>query len=60
MKIYDALWKQEDKNGKVRWEKIGILIDRDGKLSLKINYIPVGSWDGWLVVKERTTGEEPF
>ena len=58
-KIYDLLWKRAEKNeekkdSKARWENIGVLVENDGKRSLKINVIPVGKdWDGWLTVKER-------
>jgi len=46
--------KGEDKNGKARWEKVGVLMERDeGKKSVKIDLVPAGSWDGWLVVAER-------
>jgi hypothetical protein len=59
MKIYDLLWKRtEDKNGKARWEKVGVLMDKDdGKKSVKIDLMPAGSWDGWLVVAERKPKE---
>jgi hypothetical protein len=62
MKIYDLLWKRsEDKKGKARWEKVGVLMTKDdGKMSVKIDLIPVGNWDGWLVVSERREKEEPF
>ncbi|MEW6417224.1 MAG: hypothetical protein AB1480_03785 [Nitrospirota bacterium] len=60
MKIYDLLWKRSENKGKVRWERVGILIDKDGKLSVKIDLIPVGTWDGWLVVSERKEREEAF
>ncbi len=54
MKLYDLIWKRaEDKEGKAWWEKVGVLIDKDGKLSMKLDLIPVGNWDGWLVVSER-------
>ncbi len=58
MKIYDLLWKREEKSenrkeGKTRWENIGVLIEKDGKRSVKINVLPVGDWDGWLTVVER-------
>lgn len=54
-KIYDLLWKKsEDKEGKARWEQVGILLDKgDGKKSVKIDMIPAGNWDGWLTVSER-------
>ena len=55
VKIYDLLWKRtEDKNGKARWEKVGVLMDKDdGKKSVKIDLMPASGWDGWLVVAER-------
>jgi hypothetical protein len=60
MKIYDLLWKRSENKGKARWERVGILMDKDGKLSVKIDLIPVGAWDGWLVVSERREREEAF
>jgi hypothetical protein len=55
MKIYDLLWKktENDKGGKIFWQKVGMLMDKDGKLSVKMDLIPAASWDGWLVVAER-------
>ncbi len=58
MKIYDLLWKREEKseekkNGKTRWENVGVLIENDDKRSVKLNLSPVGEWDGWLTVVER-------
>ena len=55
MAIYDLIWKEgEDKSGKARWSKVGILMEKgDGKKSVKLTTLPVGSWDGWLVVSER-------
>jgi hypothetical protein len=45
--------------GTSRWEKVGILMEKyDGKKSVKIDLVPVGNWDGWLVVSE-TRGKEP-
>ena len=58
MKIYDLLWKREEKSedkkdSKTRWENVGVLIENEGKRSVKLNVIPVGDWDGWLTVVER-------
>jgi len=58
MKIYDLLWKREEKpeekkDGKVQWETVGVLIENEGKRSIKLNVVPVGNWDGWLIAKER-------
>ena len=58
MKIYDLLWRREEKSeekkdSKVQWENVGVLIENDGKRSVKLNLVPVGnSWDGWLIAKE--------
>ncbi len=59
MKIYDLLWKREEKSEekKTRWENIGVLIENDSKRSVKINVLPVGDWDGWLTVVERKPGQ---
>lgn len=62
MKIYDLLWKRsEDQNGKARWERVGVLIERGGKRSVKLDLMPASKdWDGWLVVSERRESGEPF
>lgn len=55
--VYNLLHKvQTQINGKnkVRWEKVGVMIEKeDGRLSVKLNLVPV-QWDGWLVVKEKS------
>ncbi|NWF98677.1 MAG: hypothetical protein HXY52_07075 [Nitrospirae bacterium] len=55
MEIYDLLWKRPDseKSGKVFWEKVGILVNKDGKMSVKIDMIPARDWDGWLEVMKK-------
>lgn len=60
MVIYDLLWKKgESKEGKVQWERVGVLIEKDdGKKSVKLDLIPAGQWDGWLVVSERKEKEK--
>ncbi len=57
-KIYDLLWLREKKeegkqDSKNRWETVGVLIENEGKKSIKLNVLPVGPWDGYLTVKER-------
>lgn len=54
MKTYDVVWKRDEKEGKARWEKVGVLLEKDnGKMSIKLDLIPATNWDGWLVVAER-------
>lgn len=54
MKIYDLVWKRsENSEGKARWERCGVLLDKGEKKSIKIDLIPAGNWDGWFVVSER-------
>ncbi len=62
MKVYDLLWKKsEDREGKARWERVGVLMEKEeGKKSVKIDLIPAGTWDGWLVVAERKPKEDSF
>jgi hypothetical protein len=67
MKIYELLWKREEgsedkKAGKTRWENVGVLIENEGKRSVKLNVMPVGDWDGWLTVverKDKSSASEP-
>ncbi len=54
MKLYNLLWKRkEDAQGKARWERVGVLVEKDGKKNVKLDVMPIGNWDGWLVVSER-------
>ena len=58
MKVYDLIWKRAEDRGKARWEKVGIMTEKeDGKKSVKIDLLPAGNWDGWLVVSERKEKE---
>lgn len=63
-KIFDLLWKKSENEGKAQWERVGVmLVKEDGKKSVKFDVMPVGQWDGWLVVSERKPKEkvkEPF
>jgi hypothetical protein len=61
-KIYDLLWKRSENDGKAQWERVGVmLVKEDGKKSMKLDLVPAGNWDGWLVVSERKVKEkEPF
>lgn len=50
-KKYDAVAKIiEDRNGteKVRWHTIGPVFEGEKGLSLKIESLPVGPWNGWV------------
>ena len=63
-KIFDLLWKKSENDGKAQWERVGVmLVKEDGKKSMKMDVLPIGQWDGWLVVSERKAKEkvkEPF
>ena len=53
-RTFDVLWKKSEDNGKAQWERVGILFEKDdGKRSMKLDLVPAGGWDGWLVVAER-------
>lgn len=45
-------------NEKTRWQKCGILIEKDGKLSIKLESLPVG-FDGWLSCFEPRQDDKP-
>lgn len=58
VKVYDLLAKVDSVIGedgeKVKWQKVGILIEKDKGFSVKLDSLPISNvWDGWLVVKER-------
>ncbi len=60
-KVYDLLWKGPEVKGKTQWEKVGVLLEKeDGKKSLKLDLVPAGGWDGWLIVSERKSKEAPY
>ncbi len=55
-KIHDLLWKISETKGKAQWEKVGMLLEKEhGKMSVKLDVLPAGNWDGWPVVSERTS-----
>lgn len=52
-KRYDvvaAIEAGKDGNGqeRTRWQKCGVAFERDGKLRVKLDSIPIAGWDGWL------------
>ncbi len=58
-KIFDLLWKKSENDGKAHWERVGVmLVKDDGKKSMKLDVLPIGQWDGWLVVSERKAKEK--
>ena len=58
-KVFDLLWKKSESDGKAHWERVGVmLVKDDGKKSMKMDVIPAGQWDGWLVVSERKAKEK--
>ena len=60
-KIYDLLWKKAEDKGKPQWQRVGVLLEKeDGKRSMKLDLVPAGGWDGWLVVSERKSKEAPY
>ncbi len=58
-KVFDLLWKKSENEGKAQWERVGVmLVKDDGKKSMKLDVLPIGQWDGWLVVSERKAKEK--
>lgn len=52
-KIMNISYARED-GEKTYWHDMGILIVKeDGKMSIKLNVMPIGAWNGWLVVSEK-------
>ena len=48
---YEVVVKREGKDGKVFWNKIGVVLQTDKGFSLKLESLPVG-WDGWASLFE--------
>ena len=48
---YEVVVKREGKDGKVFWNKIGVVLQTDKGFSLKLESVPVG-WDGWASLFE--------
>jgi hypothetical protein len=60
-KIYDLVWKKSETKGKAQWERVGVLLEKeDGKKSVKLDLLPAGNWDGWIVASERKSKEAPY
>ncbi len=55
-KIYNVVKPREGQNGKTHWDRHGVLIADGEKISLHIDSIPTGEWNGWFNVYPR---EEP-
>jgi hypothetical protein len=54
--------RKYDQNGeeKTAFDNIGILIIKsDGKVSIKLNAIPAGPWDGWLIAVDKKAKDKP-
>ena len=61
-KTYDVLSKKSETYGKAHWERVGVMQQKeDGKKSIKLDLMPAGNWEGWLVVSERKAkNKEPI
>jgi virulence-associated protein VagC len=58
-RVYDLIYKRGEHNGKAQWAKCGVLIEKEGRKSIKLDLMPISKeWDGWLVVSERKAKED--
>jgi len=57
--IYDLCSSREiPGKEKKAWSKHGVLIvQEDGRMSVKLESMPVGEWNGWLSVFEKRNNE---
>ena len=45
---------------KTRWQRVGAVFEKDGRLSIKLDAIPVGNeWNGWLSCFEPKQRDAP-
>lgn len=52
-------YTDRDGNEKRRYQNCGAVFEKDGKLSLKLEAIPVGDWNGWFNLYEPHTEARP-
>ena len=57
-KLFNIVRPREGNDGKTYWDRHGVLIVKDGKISVHINSIPTGEWDGWFQVYARDEQEQ--
>lgn len=50
-------YTDRDGNEKARWTKCGIIVEKDGRLSVKLEALPV-EFDGWLSAFEPKPREQ--
>ena len=60
MKVYDIVYAQQSNENKekTQWIKVGVLLEKDGKMRIKLDSLPIGNWDGWLNVFEKSEKKE--
>jgi hypothetical protein len=60
-KIYNLSTSIQGKDGKTHWNTCGLLMigEKGGKerISVKLNSIPAGEWNGWFSAFERTDNQ---
>lgn len=71
-KFYNLVYAEDIGKDKPKYHKVGILMVKDdGKMSVKIDAVPTGNWNGWLNVysqdkdkqssqPQKQTDVEPF
>lgn len=51
--VYNVVRPREGENGKTYWDQHGVMVIREGRISLHLASIPTGEWDGWFHVYAR-------
>lgn len=51
-KLFNVVRPREN-DGKTYWDKHGVLIIKEGRISLHLSSIPTADWDGWFHVYAR-------
>jgi len=52
-RIYNVVRPREGAGGKTFWERHGVLIVDGDKISMKLESIPAGEWNGWFNIFEK-------
>lgn len=59
-KIYNLVRARrlDAEGSKTFWDRVGVLVIDEDRISARMDSIPVGNWDGWLMAFPRNEQDE--
>lgn len=58
-RIYNIVRPREGKDGKTFWDRHGAMIMDGDKISIHLDSLPVGEWNGWFNAYPREDADAP-